>query len=468
MSARPNPFRIVWSGDWALSFHAWSTLVDIDDGGNAVARLATSWTLSPDGLVWHFNLRPDLKWSDGSPMLDSEIEASLKVSLEGTSHTNLSESIKSIDVKNHVVTFKLSRPLPAFMANLAYADWAIVHPRTIRHSKGDIEITALEPCSGPYCLSNSKKSGTVSAQNLAVNRFSIFPKRLGLERGQIVHHDSCTTLTKQAASLLAFRSYGEGFSDSCMENLKKQGFRLARSHPTWILKADFTSRGLKNLSREERLWLIAKANEKLKALAPDFGVVRATGLRAPHLFGSLSVAEYELEVSRLVPPSVFSKNSLKGRVIKLVTMEQWSTWRSFKWLQSLLTDIGAHVETKILSKDDFARERRERILDRDFDVLFIPLGTSDPDPDNTWRIASRNLYAETLDQDSIKAAFLESNREKRAELYKSLSRKILEQGRLIPIMMDADVIGIHESVRFEGVPQYRCGMTLYELVPELR
>jgi MarR-like DNA-binding transcriptional regulator SgrR of sgrS sRNA len=468
MSARPNPFRILWSGDWALSFHAWSTLVDIDDGGNAIARLAASWTLSPDGLVWHFNLRPNLKWSDGSPMLDSEIEASLKVSLEGTSHTNLSESINSIEIKNHVVTFKLKRPLPAFLANLAYADWAIVHPKTIRHSKTDIEITALEPCSGPYCVSNSEKTGTVSVQNLTINPHSIFPNKLGLKLGQIIHHDSCLTLVKQAASLLAFRSYGKGLSEACKEELKKQGFRLTPSHPTWILKADFTSRGLKTLSQDERVWLIAKANENLKAQVPDFGVIRATGLRAPHLFGSLSVAEYEQALSKLVPPTKLAKNELKGRTVKLVTMEQWSTWHSFTWLQHLLTNLGMRVEIKILNKGEFAKEMRTGNLNLEFDILFIPLGTSDPDPDNTWRIASRNLYAETLDGESIKAAFLESNREKREEIYKRLSRKILEQGRLIPIMMDADIIGVHESVRFEGVPQYRCGMTLYELVPTVR
>jgi len=465
MSSRPNPFRIMWTGDWALSFHAWATLVDIDDAGNAVPRLAAKWSLSPDGLLWRFHLQKNLKWSDGSRMLDSEIETSLKVSLEGTSHTNLSESIRSIEVKDHIVTFHLRRTLPAFLANLAYVDWAIVHPKTIRHHNGEIEITAMEPCSGPYCISSNDTAGTVSIQNLVTNTHSIFPQKLNISSGQIVHHDTCAALVKQAHLLLAFRSYGEGFSSECMEDLKKQGFQITRSHPTWILKADFTSRGLKTFSREDRLWLLARVQSSLNSSPPNFGVTRATGLRAPHLFGSLTEAEYEHQLRKLVPPSLLAKNNLKGRTIKLVTMVQWSSWRSFKWLQTLLESTGLKVEVKIYSKDDFARERKSKVIDHDFDLLFLPLGTSDPDPDNTWRIASRNLYADTLDQSSIKEAFLEPDREKRAALYNKLSAKLLDQGRMIPIMMDADIIGVHKSVRFEGVPQYRCGMTLYELAP---
>ena len=36
-------------------------------------ELAESWTISEDGTVWTFNLRQDVKWSDGNPVTANDI-----------------------------------------------------------------------------------------------------------------------------------------------------------------------------------------------------------------------------------------------------------------------------------------------------------------------------------------------------------------------------------------------------------
>src|SRR5208337_4606811 len=36
--------------------------------------LAQSWTVSPDGLVWDFSLRPGLAWSDGAAFTAQDVE----------------------------------------------------------------------------------------------------------------------------------------------------------------------------------------------------------------------------------------------------------------------------------------------------------------------------------------------------------------------------------------------------------
>ncbi len=43
-------------------------LTSYDRAGQAVPGVAQSWTLSPDGRVYTFTLRPDAKWSDGRPV----------------------------------------------------------------------------------------------------------------------------------------------------------------------------------------------------------------------------------------------------------------------------------------------------------------------------------------------------------------------------------------------------------------
>jgi oligopeptide transport system substrate-binding protein len=39
-----------------------------DENGQAVPGVAELWKVSPDGKTYSFHLRPDAKWSDGSPL----------------------------------------------------------------------------------------------------------------------------------------------------------------------------------------------------------------------------------------------------------------------------------------------------------------------------------------------------------------------------------------------------------------
>ncbi|MGH2365725.1 MAG: peptide ABC transporter substrate-binding protein [Chloroflexota bacterium] len=55
-----------------------ATLVVPDVNLNMKPGLAASWDLSPDGLTYTFHLRPNLTWSDGSPLTASDFVYSFK------------------------------------------------------------------------------------------------------------------------------------------------------------------------------------------------------------------------------------------------------------------------------------------------------------------------------------------------------------------------------------------------------
>lgn len=54
-----------------------STLVTVDDNGNPVPDLAEKWDISPDGLTYTYHLRPNLKFSDGSPLTADDVAFTL-------------------------------------------------------------------------------------------------------------------------------------------------------------------------------------------------------------------------------------------------------------------------------------------------------------------------------------------------------------------------------------------------------
>jgi peptide/nickel transport system substrate-binding protein len=96
-------------------------------------RLATSWTISPDGKVFDFKLRDGVKFQDGTPF-DAE---AVKASLERTKAMNpymeanfgLIEEISAVAPDEVKIT--LSAPYPAFMSILAEPQAAIVSPTAV-------------------------------------------------------------------------------------------------------------------------------------------------------------------------------------------------------------------------------------------------------------------------------------------------------------------------------------------------
>ncbi len=56
-------------------------LVQFDDNLKVQPQLAASYTLAPDGLTWTFHLRPNLKFSDGTPLTSADVVYSINRAL---------------------------------------------------------------------------------------------------------------------------------------------------------------------------------------------------------------------------------------------------------------------------------------------------------------------------------------------------------------------------------------------------
>ena len=53
-------------------------LITLDASDRPVPAAASSWQVSPDGLVYTFHLRPGLQWSDGSPLTAEDFVYSIR------------------------------------------------------------------------------------------------------------------------------------------------------------------------------------------------------------------------------------------------------------------------------------------------------------------------------------------------------------------------------------------------------
>ncbi len=107
-----------WGGDIALSAALYDWLVEIDEEGNLVPELASSWE-STDGKTWTVKLREGVKFQDGSDFTaDDLIFCVERTQDEELGHVDqdafsVVESINKID--DYTVEFVLSEARPTFM-----------------------------------------------------------------------------------------------------------------------------------------------------------------------------------------------------------------------------------------------------------------------------------------------------------------------------------------------------------------
>src|SRR3989304_1271074 len=74
-----NPITTVANQTLYPSNQIYDTLVGYDEKFNPVPRLATSWTFSPDGKMFRFNLARNVKWHDGQPFSSADVTFTIKV-----------------------------------------------------------------------------------------------------------------------------------------------------------------------------------------------------------------------------------------------------------------------------------------------------------------------------------------------------------------------------------------------------
>lgn len=99
--------------------HVFDSLV-VRDGAEFVASLATSWE-NEDPLVWRFNLTPDAKFHDGTPVTAADVVASQQrlVELGGPLASQWSSVVSAEADGDNTVVFTTDEPLGTMLSNLA-------------------------------------------------------------------------------------------------------------------------------------------------------------------------------------------------------------------------------------------------------------------------------------------------------------------------------------------------------------
>ncbi len=140
-------------------------LLAYDFAINPKPQLATSWSISPDGLEYTFNLRQGVRWHDGQPFTSADVATSVALLKQwhprgrGT-FANVKE-VRTTDP--HVAVIVLEKPAPYLLYALAASESPIVPSHLYDTTSNPNQNPAqLNPVgTGPYKFKNWERGSQI-------------------------------------------------------------------------------------------------------------------------------------------------------------------------------------------------------------------------------------------------------------------------------------------------------------------
>ncbi|GGO80759.1 ABC transporter substrate-binding protein [Marinobacterium nitratireducens] len=249
------------------------TLIDAGLDGRLRPGLALNWTVSADGLVWTFPIRPDVRFHDGSALT---AEAAVRALRVARTKPGLLEKapIRSIEAAGGAVVVRLFEPLAVLPAFLSEYRAQILAPASYDDDGRVRELIGT----GPYRLTS-----LTPPLSLEVERFDGYwgaPARIGRASYRAVGRAESRALLAES-----------GDADLVFNLDPASSARLAAGTAVEVLSAPIPRS------------LIVKLNAAHPYLA-DSRARQALSLAIDRDGLSAAVLRYEATANQLLPPSV--------------------------------------------------------------------------------------------------------------------------------------------------------------------
>jgi peptide/nickel transport system substrate-binding protein len=138
----------------------YDNLVYLDEKGDYVPWLATSWTISPDGLTYVFKLREGVTFSDGTPFDAEAVRVNLDRMRDPATRTGMTTAYLApyrdgVVLDKYTFQANLSRPYTAFLNVLAQSWLGLSSPQALRENP---KALAERPVgSGPFVVESYQR-----------------------------------------------------------------------------------------------------------------------------------------------------------------------------------------------------------------------------------------------------------------------------------------------------------------------
>lgn len=449
-------------------------LVEIDPGLNVAPGLAATWRISRDGRLYEFHLREGVRFHDGEPLSADDVVFTIRrvlrsstdrrspvhsylVPIDGATEFAEGRSpdlpgVEAIDPLT--VRIRLNRPYPSFLEVLAMDGVRIV-PEHVVAEVGDEQFGRSPVGTGPFRFD----AWTARGLRLVANRgyfgakphlravnllfFEDDERDLGLERYLTGELDALQPGTDQLEGLqgradtriskyqeLSLSFLGMQCSSTPLDDpLVRRAIAHAIDRDVFIRQAPATRRRAVGLL-PPGLWGYSPSQ---KSLEHDRGRARQLLLEAGHA-GGVGLSEIPL----LTPANSVAARDLAERI------------------QADLAEVGIRIRVVPVSWGELSR----RTVEHEAPMFLMAWIADLPDPDTLLRTlfepgGSANYFAfdDRETADLLERGAGEMNQVRRADVYRQIERRILEQAPIVPLYHTLGVVAARSTVHgFEPGP----------------
>ena len=456
--------------------------LDIADTTKVVGGLADSWTVSDDGLTYTFKLKPNLTFASGNPVTAEDVAWSFERAVKlnktpafiiqqfGLTADNVTEKAKAVDP----TTFQ-------FVVDKAYAPSFVLNCLTatvaaVVDSKLVKEHAATVTPSEEYKFDNDFGHGWLKTGFAGSGPFKTREWRANeavvLERNDNYYGE------KPVLARVVYRHVKESATQRLM--LEKGDVDIARNLQPGDFQAVGQNAELATTATPKSTIFYFSLNQKNENLAKpevreafkylvDYDTLGDTllaGIGVVHqnflpkgILGALEDKPYKLDVAKA--KELLAKAGLPdGFSVTMDTRSGQPEQGIAEAIQQTAAEAGIKIE---LVPEDF-KQLLTRYRARQHDIAILQWGVDywDPNsnaetfavnPDNAddsqlKTLAWRNAWDVPAEmQEQAKAALLERDAAKRAEMYGELQKKVREQGPFTMLWQQTEVAGLRKNVQ---------------------
>jgi peptide/nickel transport system substrate-binding protein len=154
----------------------YESLVQIDGSGKIIPELATSWEPSADFKTWTFELRPGVKFHDGTPFNAQAVKFNYDRILRvpgqsGGAWTDYADANTVEVVDDDTVVFNLTKPFPGLITDMLYIRYKIASPTFIQE-----HMTSADPEAMEFLATNASGTGPFKLVEFVPDQRVVFEK----------------------------------------------------------------------------------------------------------------------------------------------------------------------------------------------------------------------------------------------------------------------------------------------------
>ena len=467
-----------------ITANTYSYLVrlDLNDTSKVVNDLAESYTVSPDGLTYTFKLKPGLKFASGNPITAEDVAWSFErvVKLDkspafiltqfGLTGDNVIEKAKATDA--NTFTFTVDKPYaPSFVLNCLTATVATVVDKKLVLT----HIAAVAP-TDKYKYDNDFGNGWLKTGYAGSGPFKLREWRAN--EAVVLERNDNFYGTKTPLKRVIYRHMKESAGQRLA--LESGDIDVARNLEPGDYVAAGKNADLSTTNAPKGTVYYISLNQKNANLAKpevveafkylvDYDAIGETlikGIGEIHqtflpkgVLGELDKNPYKLDVAKA--KELLAKAGLKdGFTVTMDVRNTQPVTGIAESVQQTLAQVGIKLEiipgdgkqtlTKYRARthDIYIGQWGQDYFDPNSNAETFTVNADNSDDGKSKTLAWRNAWdVPKAWTETSKAALLEKDGTKRAEMYKDLQQKVLEKSPFVIVFQQTEVAGYKKNLK---------------------